>query len=156
MDRAYFLQRRAARAFGLKDYVKAIDILSELLSVVGENANTLHAVAICHQRLGLHDQAIDFAARGHSSDPAHVGCLEVLAESHVARGDRETATVFARRALEHAETLNTDQGKSANFAAGISAWLNPAGSPTRSRSPSPEWISWANSLVKNHPGVGKT
>lgn len=156
MRSRYFLERRVARAFGLKNYEKAIEALSELLCVVGENPNTLHAAAVCYQRLGRHDEALRFAERGISADPAHLGCLEVLAESHVARGDRKAAKKFARRALERVEVLDSDDGTPAKVAIRLTSLWKLPGPATGNRTPSPEWISWANGLLNDDPGVGKS
>lgn len=152
----YFLERRVARAFGLKKYEKAIDALSELLCVVGENPNTLHATAVCHQRLGRHDEALRFAERGIRADPAHLGCLEVLTESHVARGDLDAAKVFARRALKRVEALESDDGSSRKSAAWFASVSKLPRSAGGTRTSNAEWISWANGLLKSHPGVGKS
>lgn len=156
MRNPYFLERRAARAFALKDYEKAIDALSDLLSVVGENANTLHAAAVCHQRLGHHDAAIGFASRGLSANPVHLGCLEVLAESHVACGDPDTAREFARRALERVDSMNTAETASATLAGRFSSLLSPVRVAAGNRSSSPEWQIWAKGLLNNQPEVGKS
>jgi len=152
----YFLERRVARAFGLKNYEQAIEVLSELLCVVGENPNTLHATAVCHQRLGRHDEALRLAERGISADPAHLGCLEVLAESHVARGDKKAAKQFARRALACVEVPNPDDGTRARVALRLTSRWKLPGPATGKRAPSPEWISWANGLLNDDPGVGKS
>lgn len=156
MRTRYFLQRRAARAFGLKDYEKAIDALSDLLAVVGENPNTLHVAAVCHQRLGRLDEALELARRGISVDPVHLGCLEVLTESHVAHGDLDAAREFARRALAQVEHLNAGDASSR----GLGGWRarlfgNPEPSAGQ-RCPTPEWIRWAHGLLEIRPGAGKS
>lgn len=93
------LERAAARAFGLKNYAAAASALEELLGVVGGNPHTLHAIAICRQRMGEIEAALRAAGRGIAVDPRHSGCLKLLAEIQAARGEMDAARAHARRAL---------------------------------------------------------
>ena len=154
MPSQFFLERRAARAFGLKDYGRALDALSDLLSVVGENANTLHATAICHQRLGHDDKALDFAERGIIVDPSHLGCLEVLTEIHAARGNLDAATVFAKRALKRIDDLSAGEQESKNIRTWLASMFTQPGPGAPPRISHVEWIRWASELVEEHADVG--
>jgi len=148
------LERRAARAFGLKDYERAIGALSELLDVVGENPHTLHVLAVCHQRSGRQEQAIAFAERGVAADPAHLGCLRALAELYSARGDDERARTYARRALK---LLNVGEAGSESGHGLIQRiadlFRRSMGAPGLSTGDR-EWLRWARALLDDDPGVG--
>ena len=152
----FFLERRAARAFGMKDYKNALEALSDLLSVIGENPNTLHATAVCHQRLGHEDKALDFAERGIAAVPVHLGCLEVLTEVHAARGNLDLAAVFARRALERVEELNADARTPEGAGIGLTSLFKSSTLAAGCRVSSPAWVNWAGALLKDRSGVGKT
>jgi tetratricopeptide (TPR) repeat protein len=149
------LERRAARAFRLKDYERAIGALSDLLDVVGENPHTLHVLAICHQRSARQEQAIPFAERGVAADPAHPGCLQALAELYSARGDEEKAGHYARRALKLLSAgeadLESRQGLIQRLAGVFRRSMGAPGRNTVDR----EWARWARALLDGNPGVGK-
>ena len=140
----------------MKDYGKANDALSDLLVIVGENPNTLHASAVCHQRLGNVDTAIDFAQRGIATDPTHLGCLEVLTEIHAARGDLDTAAEFARRALARNSALSDRAPAPMSAVTRLLARLRATRSGTSGRGSSAEWIRWANGLVENRRDAGNS
>lgn len=150
------LERRAARAFGLKDYDKAIEALSDLLHVVGENPNTLHVTAVCHQRLGQDEKALGFAERGVTADPVHLGCLEVLTEIHAARGDMDAAAQFARRALERIEILSASAHSSRSARAWLAAMFKKPVIGTPPPVLKPEWVTWASQLLEGRSDVGKS
>jgi len=149
------LERRAARAFGLKDYERAIGALSELLDVVGENPHTLHVLTLCHQRLGRQEQAIPFAERGVRADPTHLGCLRALAELHSACGDDDSARAYARRALAliNADEAGSEhrQGLIRRIAGVFRRSMGASGLDKGDR----QWARWARALLDGNPGVGK-
>ena len=93
------LERRAVHAFRLKNYRGAIRHLDELLGHVGENPNTLHVLALCHERLGADDAAFEHATRAVSADEHHFEALRLLVRLHVRRGEEDDARAFAQRAL---------------------------------------------------------
>lgn len=145
-SRKYRLERRAARAFGLKDYAGAIRTLEELLRLVGENANTLHVLAICRQRLGQHDLAIAAAERGISADPKHLSCLKVLAESHAASDDLQSARGYALRALSLIEAETRAPGMLAEV---IHRMGGPSAQDTGKSAADREWARWARALCES-------
>jgi tetratricopeptide (TPR) repeat protein len=150
--RKYRLERRAARAFGLKDYAGAIRALEELLHVVGEIPNTLHVLATCRQRLGDYRSAIAAAERGMSADPKHLACLKLLAESHAAREDLETARGYALRALALMETETPAPGRLAAVLRRLSASNARA---ARTSAEDLEWQRWARELCESAEGAVK-
>jgi tetratricopeptide (TPR) repeat protein len=145
-SRKYRLERRAARAFGLKDYASAIRTLEELLHLVGENPNTLHVLAICRQRLGQHGSAIVAAERGISADPKHLSCLKVLAEFHAASGDLKTARGYALRALA---IIEADTRAPGMFAAVIRRMGGPGFQAMGTSAEDREWARWARALCES-------
>ena len=72
------LERKAVHAFRLKNYRGAIRHLDELLGHVGENPNTLHVLALCHERIGAGDAALEYATRAVSADEHHFEALRLL------------------------------------------------------------------------------
>ena len=138
----------------MKDYQKAIEALSDLLALIGENPNSLHAIAVCQRRLGNDDAALGFAERGLAADPMHLGCLEVLTEIHAARGDLEAAAGFARRALDcvASNRIHAAAVKAAGHR--LFALLRPRTHAGSGQMPSPEWISWASRLIEDRRGAG--
>ncbi len=140
------LERRAARAFGLKDYAGAIRPLEELLRLVGENPNTLHVLAVCRQRLGQHESAIVAAERGISADPKHFSCLKVLAESHAASDDLKAARGYALRAL----TLIEAETRAPGMLAGMMRRMGgPGVQATGTSVEDREWARWARALCES-------
>ena len=93
------LERKAKHAFRLKNYRGAIRHLDELLGHVGENPNTLHVLALCHERIGAGDAAFEYATRAVSADEHHFESLRLLVRHHVRRGEEDDARAFAQRAL---------------------------------------------------------
>ena len=93
------LERKAVKAFRLKNYRATIRHLEELLSHVGENPNTLHVLALCHERAGADDSAFEYATRAVSVDERHFEALRLLLRLHVRRGEEDDARVLAERAL---------------------------------------------------------
>ena len=93
------LERKAVHAFRLKNYRGAIRHLDELLVHVGENPNTLHVLALCHERMGSEDKAFDYATRAVSADEHHFEALRLLVRLHVRRGEDDDARALAERAL---------------------------------------------------------
>ena len=99
LSRRSRIERRAARAFHLRDYRAAIRHLDELLGRVGENPNTLHVLGLCHERLGDDDAAFEYATRSVAADANHFEALRLLIRIHVRRGEDDAARVLAGRAL---------------------------------------------------------
>ena len=99
LSRRSRIERRAARAFHLRDYRAAIRHLDELLGRVGENPNTLHVLGLCHERLGDDDAAFEYATRSVAADADHFEALRLLIRIHVRRGEDDAARVLAGRAL---------------------------------------------------------
>ena len=93
------LERKAVHAFRLKNYRGAIRHLDELLVHVGENPNTLHVIALCHERIGADDTALQYATRALSADAHHFETLRLLVGLHVRRGEEDHACALAERAL---------------------------------------------------------
>ena len=93
------LERKAAHAFRLKDYRAAIRHLDELLEHVGENPNTLHVLALCHERTGADETAFECATRAVRADEHHFEALRLLVRLHFRRGEEGDARALADRAL---------------------------------------------------------
>ncbi len=93
------LERKAVHAFRLKNYRSAIRHLNALLAHVGENPNTLHVLAFCHERIGDEDAAFEYARRAVSADKHHFEALRLLVRLHVHRSEEDEARAFAQRAL---------------------------------------------------------
>ena len=108
MSRRTGIERRAARAFHLKDYARARRYLEELLALRGENPRTRHALGLCYERLGLLDEALDAAQRCHESIPDYPGNLRLLARLHIARGAPEAARAYVADALRLLERRPPD------------------------------------------------
>ncbi len=149
------LERRAARAFGLKDYERTIGALSDLLDVVGENPHTLHVLAVCHQRLRRQEQAIAFAERGVAADPAHLGCLQALAELYSARGDDEKARDYARRALKLLSVGGAGLERRQGLIQRIAGVFRRSMGAPKLNTGDLEWAHWARALLDGNSGVGK-
>ena len=98
-SRASRLERRAVHAFRLKNYRAAIRHLGALLEHVGENPNTLHVIGLCHERLGAHDIAFEYATRAVSADEQHFEALRLLIRLHVRREEDGEARILVERAL---------------------------------------------------------
>ncbi len=137
------LERRAARAFGLKDYGRAILALEELLEVIGENANSLHVLSVCRQRQGELDSAIAAAERGLAADPEHLPCLKVLAEVHAARNEMKIARGYANRALA---LLDARVRTPVTLLHRVRAAVDPRGSAHVVTAQEREWMRWARAL----------
>ena len=99
LSRTARIERRAARAFHLKDYRAAIRHLDELLGHVGENPNTLHVLGLCHERLGAVAAAFDYATRAIAADADHFEALRLLIRIHVRRSEDDAARILVGRAL---------------------------------------------------------
>ena len=99
LSRRSRIERRAARAFHLRDYRAAIRHLDELLGRVGENPNTLHVLGLCHERIGDDAAAFEYATRSVAADADHFEALRLLIRIHVRRGEDDAARVLAGRAL---------------------------------------------------------
>ncbi len=99
MSRRTRIERRAARAFHLKDFSRAREELRQLLDVTGENPRTLHALALCHARLGESQLALASAERAAALDPADIANLRLIAQLHVAAGASAEARKWVARAL---------------------------------------------------------
>lgn len=99
MSRKSAVEVQAARAFSLKNYPRAIDRLTELLELVGENPHTLHLLALCYFRQNDRDQALAFARRALLADDLHLESLKLLARLHFLRGEHSQARLHVARAL---------------------------------------------------------
>ncbi len=138
------LERRAARAFGLKDYGRAILALEELLEVIGENANSLHVLSVCRQRQGALDSAIAAAERGLAVDPEHLPCLKILAEVHAAKDEMKIARSYATRAL----SLLDDRTRApVTLLYRLRAAMDPRGSALVITAQDRQWTRWARALL---------
>ena len=91
---------QAARAFTLKNYPRAIERLSDLLALVGENPHTLYFLALCHSRQNDDLQALAFARRALVADPGHLESLKLLGHMHFLRGEHREARDYVKRALD--------------------------------------------------------
>lgn len=151
-SRKYRLERRAARAFGLKDYAGAIRALDDLLNVVGENPNTLHVLATCRQRLGEHESAIAAAERGLAANPEHLSCLKVLVEIHAGRDEIESARVYAERAL----ALLDHEARSPGILASVMRrFAGPDHHAFGKGLEDREWARWARALCEPEANADK-
>ena len=138
------LERKAVHAFRLKNYRGAIRHLDELLGHVGENPNTLHVLALCHDRIGAGDAAFEYASRAVSADEHHFEALRLLVRLHVRRGEEDDARALVQRALSclPPPAIPRSLGRAARLFA-------------RDRDPSldgyerelREWIRWARALI---------
>ncbi len=99
MSRKSAVEVQAARAFSLKNYPRAIDRLTELLELVGENPHTLHMLALCHFRQDDDGHALAFARRALLADDLHLESLKLLARLHFVRGEHSQARLHVARAL---------------------------------------------------------
>ncbi len=138
------LERRAARAFGLKDYGRAILALEELLEAIGENANSLHVLSVCRQRQGALDSAIAAGERGLAVDPEHLPCLKVLAEVHAAKDEMIIARGYASRALS---LLDARTRAPVTLLKRVRAAMDPRGSALLITAQDREWMRWARALL---------
>ena len=99
LSRTSWLERKAAHAFRLKNYRAAIRHLDALLEKVGENANTLHVLGLCHERLGAHDIAFEYATRAAAANADHFEAMRLLIRLHVRREENRTARALVVHAL---------------------------------------------------------
>lgn len=151
-SRKHRLERRAARAFGLKDYPGAVRALEELLQLVGENPNTLHVLAVCRQRQGDFGAAIIAAERGIAADPRHVSCLKLLVEVHAAREEMDSARRYALRALELLDAPAPTPGGIVGVVERIAGRRSPR---TGSDADEREWSRWARALCQSDADKAK-
>ncbi len=142
------LERRAVQAFRLKNYRGAIRHLGELLAHVGENPNTLHVLALCHERTGADHTALEYATRAVSADEHHFEALRLLVRLHARGGAEDDARAFAERALACLPPPAVPQplGRLARL---FSRARDPslAGYDRELR----EWIRWARTFVGSGP-----
>lgn len=146
------LERRAARAFGLKDYDGAIRALEDLLDVVGENPNTLHVLATCRQRKGEHGLAIAAAERGLSADPKHLSCLRILAEAHAARDELDSARGYAARALA---LFDARPQAPATLLDRLRVYIDPRRRGLGLTPQERDWIRWARALCQGNEDLNQ-
>ena len=99
MSRKSTIEVRAARAFTLKNYPLAISHLSDLLDCVGENAQTLYMLALCHARQDDEEQALAVARRAVAADAHHLESLKLMARLLFVRDEHAEARVLVARAL---------------------------------------------------------
>ncbi|MDH3411956.1 MAG: hypothetical protein OEM98_05655 [Gammaproteobacteria bacterium] len=151
-SKRFRLERRAARAYGLKDYASAIQALEDLLNVVGENPNTLHVLALCRQRRGDHEAAIATAARGVAADPEHLCCVKLLAELHAGRGELEIARIYAARALALMDPPGSGRAPLPRLIR-VLAKIG-SGDSARPHSDDSEWARWARGLCDTSTDAG--
>ncbi|TDJ18086.1 MAG: hypothetical protein E2O65_06950 [Gammaproteobacteria bacterium] len=109
ISRKSAVEVQAARAFNLKNYPRAIDRLTELLELVGENPHTLHMLALCHFRQDDDGQALALARRALLADGRHLESLKLLARLHFLRGEHSQARLHVARALALHDTAEDRQ-----------------------------------------------
>lgn len=148
------LEVKAARAFTLKDYPRAIAALSELLALAGEDPQTLFLIALCHSSLADDAEAIAFAGRALRSNPQHMESLKLLARVHFQRGERGEARAYVARAL----ALEAHSDGEAPVRGGWLARLAVALGARRRDSRIPmdrrehrEWLAWAEAFMAEPP-----
>ena len=139
------LERKAVHAFRLKNYRAAIRHLDELLAHVGENPNTLHVLALCHERTGADDTALELATRAVSAHEHHFEALRLLVRIHARRGEEDDARALAQRALSCLPPPAVSQhlGRAARlFARDHDSSLDGYDHELR------EWILWARAFIE--------
>lgn len=151
-SKKFRLERRAARAYGLKDYAGAIQALEDLLNVVGENPNTLHVLALCRQRRGDNEAAIATAARGVAADPEHLCCIKLLAELYAGQAELEIARTYAARALALMDPIGPDPAPLPPLLR-VLAKIG-SGDSARLGSDQSEWARWARALCDTSTDAG--
>lgn len=148
------LEVRAARAFTLKDYPRAIAALNDLLALAGDDSHTLYLLALCHARQSDDAEAIDFGSRALRSDPSHMESLKLLARLHFQRGEGRDARAYVRRALaleaEVAREAPARDGWLARLAAAIGAQRRDSRLPLNRREHR-EWLIWAEAFMAEPP-----
>ncbi len=147
------LELSAARAFARKDYARGLGHLQALLERVGENPNTLHAMAICCERIGRDQEALDFAARAIAVDPGHFPSLQVLSQIHFRLEDHRLAVGYVERSLEHIPAARA--GRMLGWGRALQSLLRTriAGAaddqlgdlPPKDR----EWVRWAREYLQS-------
>jgi tetratricopeptide (TPR) repeat protein len=163
MSQKSSIERRAARAFGLKNYPLAIRHLKDLLECVGENPHTLHMLALCHARRNEDLAALAFARRAIQADDRHLESLKLLARLHFLRGEHAEARSFVARALEQ-------QRPRGGASARAQSWLSTIVTGLRRRHVGPhestlvdnnehrQWLEWAEAYMAQplDPGNGNS
>ena len=145
LSRTSWLERKAAHAFRLKNYRAAIRHLDALLEKVGENANTLHVLGLCHERLGAHDIAFEYATRAAAADADHFEAMRLLIRLHVRREENRTARALVAHALSRLPPpiVPSGLGRIMRFLArGDDASLDGYDRELR------EWIRWARVFIE--------
>lgn len=89
------------RAFGRGDYPTAIRYLEEGMAAKGENAYDLFFLALCHDRMGSDQEALDYGMRALAHDPCDFFTLQLVTRIHRDRGEDERAYIYVCRALEN-------------------------------------------------------
>ena len=147
-SRTSWLKRKAAHAFRLKNYRAAIRHLDALLEQIGENANTLHVLGLCHERLGADDIAFDYATRAVSADADHFEATRLLIRLHVRREETRTARALVVHALSCLPPPIMPRGLGRVMrllAGGDDASLDGYDRELR------EWIRWARVFIERDP-----
>ncbi len=95
----YYQQRRAARAFFLKDYHCAIKHLNALNREVPDQLQTLYLLALSHERLQHTKEAITLSQQALAIDPQHCDSLQLMARTLISCQRETQAVAFVQRAL---------------------------------------------------------
>ena len=145
------LEVKAARAFTLKDYPRAITYLGDLLEATGENPHVLYLLALCHGRLADDARASDFALRALAADPDHLESMKLLGRLHYLRGEHDRARDYVARALALSSRSAVGQASPRRWLASLAARL--AGGRGPSSAPLDEhehrqWIAWAEAYLE--------
>ncbi len=156
MSRKSTVEVRAARAFNLKNYPRAIKHLNELLEFVGESPHTLHLLALCHSRQHDDGQALVFARRALQADDQHLESLKLLARLHLLRDEHSQARLYVARALELQNASAKDPTSSRGWSSTIVAKLRPRRDDASRTSPinareQAQWLEWAEAFMAAPP-----
>jgi len=153
----YQLEAKAARALALRDYRGAVAQLEELLELLGENPNTLHAIAHCYERQNRDREAVAYAERALGVDPRHFPSLRVLARAYVKADDRERAREYLERALGNVP-LRGPPPPGLGWWRRVESRLRSAlgggepGELDRYHPADREWVRWARAYLERETG----
>ena len=150
-SRTQRIELKAKRTFAFKNYRATVRHLEELLRHVGENPQTLYMLAMCHDRLGQQEHALEHARRALKSDPLHFSTLQLLASLHVRAGTREEAKRYAHRALEQLASRPLAAPHPGGWLSRLLAWIGASPSESSESDLTPadqDWAIWARALLE--------